>query len=65
MLVDVGSYSAVKQSDAGWDVTSQAVDISNEISMSHRGFQLTPDAEGRVSATVTGGSGYVKAKKAY
>lgn len=65
VLVDVGSYSAVKQSDAGWDVTSQAVDISNEISMSHRGFQLAPDPEGKVSVTVTGGSGYVRAKKAY
>lgn len=65
ILVNVPAYSAVKQADPGWDVTTQAVDISNEISMSHRGFQLTPDAGGKVSVSVTGGSGYVRAKKAY
>ena len=65
IIVDVASYSAFRQADAGWDRTSTATDISAQISMSPTGFRLTPNPEGVITLAVTGGSGYVSARKAY
>ena len=65
VLVDVERYSAVRQKSTGWVVLEGAVDVSAQISMSAGGFRLTPDTGGVVSLQVSGGSGYVRARRAY
>lgn len=65
VLVDVERYTAVRQTSTDWEVLSNAVDVSGQISMSAGGFRITPDSEGQVGLQVTGGTGYVKARRAY
>ena len=65
ILVDVNAYTAYQQTSVGWDVLGNAKDVSGQISMSYGGFRLTPDTAGKVAVTVTGGSGYVSARRAY
>lgn len=65
VLVDVASYSAVRQAAAEWEVALSHFDASGEISMSPGGFQLTPAADGKITLEVTGGTGYARARKAY
>ena len=65
ILVDVNAYTAYQQTSVGWDVLNNAKDVSGQISMSYGGFRLTPDTVGKVAVTVTGGSGYVSARRAY
>lgn len=65
VLVDVERYTAVRQTSPDWEVLGNSVDVSGQISMSAGGFRITPDSEGQVSLQVTGGTGYVKARRAY
>ena len=65
ILVDVQRYTAVRQTSTDWEVLGNAVDVSGQISMSAGGFRITPDQDGKAALQVTGGSGYVKARRAY
>ena len=65
IIVDVQNYSAYRQTSTDWPVLDNAVDVSGQISMSAGGFRLTPNSDGQVRLTVTGGSGYVRARRAY
>lgn len=65
ILVNVSRYTAHKQASTGWDVISGAQDVSGQISMSAGGLRITPDGDGKVGLVVTGGSGLIRARRAY
>ena len=65
LLVDVSRYEAWKIDSDLWAAASGARGASAGLSMSPAGFQLTPDSEGRVAVEVTGGTGVVRARRAY
>lgn len=65
IIVDVQNYSAYRQTSTDWPILNNAVDVSGQISMSAGGFRMVPNADGQVRLTVTGGSGYVRARRAY
>ena len=63
--MNVSRYTAHKQASTGWDVISGAQDVSGQISMSAGGLRITPDGDGKVGLRVTGGSGLIRARRAY
>lgn len=65
VLINVPEYSAVRQSFNGWELAPSHTEASGEISMSPGGFQLTPGPDGKITLNVSGGTGYVRARKAY
>ena len=65
LLVDVARYEAWKIDADRWVAGSGAQVASAGLSMSPNGFQLTPDSEGRVAVEVTGGTGVIRARRAY
>ena len=65
VLIDVASYSAVQQAFNGWELAPSHKEASAEISMSPGGFQLTPGPDGKIVLATSGGTGYVRARKAY
>lgn len=65
LLVDVASYRAWKNPSADWQVAEGARSADGEISMSPGGLRLTPDADGKISITATGCTGYVRIRRAY
>lgn len=65
LLVDVASYRAWKNPSADWQVAEGARSADGEISMSPGGLRLTPDADGQISITATGCTGYVRIRRAY
>lgn len=65
LLVDVARYEAWKIDADQWAAGSGAKGASSGLSMSSGGFQLTPDSEGNVSVEITGGTGVIRARRAY
>lgn len=65
LLVDIAGYRAWKNPGDGWDVQPGARSADGEISMSPGGFRPTPDADGRISLTLTGTSGSFRGRMAY
>lgn len=65
LLVDVARYEAWKVDSDAWTPGNGAQGATAGLSMSPLGLRLTPDSEGRVSVEVTGGTGKIKARRAY
>nr|DAK24352.1 MAG TPA: hypothetical protein [Caudoviricetes sp.] len=65
IIVDVQNYSAYRQTSTDWPILNNAVDVSGQISMSAGGFRMVPNSDGQIRLTVTGGTGYVRARRAY
>jgi hypothetical protein len=65
LLVDVARYEAWKIDADRWAAGNGAQGASSGLSMSPGGFQLTPDSEGNVSVEITGGTGVIRARRAY
>lgn len=65
LLVDVARYRAWKNPSSGWDIQSGARSADGEISMSPGGFRATPNADGRISMTLTNVTGRFLGRMAY
>lgn len=65
LLVDVARYEAWKIDADRWAAGSNAQGASSGLSMSPNGFQLTPDSEGSIAVEITGGTGVIRARRAY
>lgn len=65
LLVDIASYRAWKNPAQGWEPVSGARSADGEISMSPGGFRATPNADGRISMTLTGTAGRFRGRMAY
>lgn len=65
VLVNTAAYSAVRQESDGWEIASSNVDASAEISMSPGGFQLAPGPDGKIKVEFSGGTGMIRARRAY
>lgn len=65
LLVDVARYEAWKIDADRWAAGNGAQGVSAGLSLSPGGFQLTPDGEGNVSVEITGGTGVIRARRAY
>lgn len=65
LLVDVASYRAWKNPASDWEVRGAAKHADADISMSPGGFIIYPDANGNVSLSVTGATGYIRARRSY
>ena len=65
VLVDVARYEAWKIDADRWAAGNGAQGASAGLSMSPEGFQLVPDSEGTVAVEITGGTGVVRARRAY
>uniref|UniRef100_A0AAU8B239 Phage tail protein n=1 Tax=Dulem virus 38 TaxID=3145756 RepID=A0AAU8B239_9CAUD len=65
LLVDVAGYRAWKNASQEWQVQPNARSADGEISMSPGGFRATPDADGRISMTLTGCTGRFRGRMAY
>ena len=65
LLVDVARYEAWKIDADRWEAGNGAQGASSTLSMSPGGFQLTPDGEGNISVEATGGTGVIRARRAY
>ena len=65
LLVDVAGYRAWKNPSDTWEPQRNARSADGEISMSPGGFRATPDAEGRISMTLTGTTGRFRGRMAY
>ena len=65
LLVDIASYRAWKNPSQEWEVQSGARSADGEISMSPGGFRATPNADGRISMTLTGTTGRFRGRMAY
>lgn len=65
VLVDVARYEAWKIDADRWVAGSGAQGASAGLSMSPSGFQLAPDGEGRIFVEITGGTGVIRARRAY
>lgn len=65
LLVDVARYEAWKIDADRWEAGNGAQGASSTLSMSPGGFRLTPDSEGNISVEATGGTGVIRARRAY
>ena len=65
LLVDIAKYRAWKNPSQGWEIQPNARSADGEISMSPGGFRATPDADGRISMTLTGTAGRFRGRMAY
>ena len=65
LLVDIARYRAWKNPSQEWEVQPGARPADGEISMSPGGFRATPNAEGRISMTLTGTTGRFRGRMAY
>jgi hypothetical protein len=65
LLVDIAAYRAWKNPSQWWDIQPGARPADGEISMSPGGFRATPDADGRISMTMTGTTGRFRGRMAY
>ena len=65
LLVDIASYRAWKNPSQGWEPVSGSRSADGEISMSPGGFRATPNADGRISMTLTGTAGRFLGRMAY
>ena len=65
LLVDIARYRAWKNPSQEWEIKSGARPADGEISMSPGGFRATPNADGRISMTLTGTAGRFRGRMAY
>ena len=65
LLVDIAKYRAWKNPSQGWEPVSGSRSADGEISMSPGGFRATPNADGRISMTLTNVSGRFRGRMAY
>lgn len=65
LLVDIASYRAWKNPSPGWEAQPNARSADGEISMSPWGFKATPNADGKISMTLTGTTGRFLGRMAY
>lgn len=65
LLVDIARYRAWKNPSAEWEPVAGARSADGEISMSPGGFRATPNADGRISMTLTGTAGRFRGRRAY
>ena len=65
LLVDIAKYRAWKNPSSGWEPVSGSRSADGEISMSPGGFRATPNADGRISMTLTGTTGSFRGRMAY
>lgn len=65
LLVDIANYRAWKNPSQEWKVQSGARSADGEISMSPGGFRATPNADGKISMTLTGTTGSFRGRMAY
>ena len=65
LLVDISSYRAWKNPSQEWEIQPNARPADGEISMSPGGFRATPNADGKISMTLTGTTGRFRGRMAY
>ena len=65
LIVDVARYRAWKNPSIEWEIQPNARSADGEISMSPGGFRATPNADGRISMTLTNVSGRFRGRMAY
>ena len=65
LLVDVARYRAWKTLSQDWTAPQGSRSADGEISMSPGGFRAAPDADGRISMTLTNVSGRFRGRMAY
>ena len=65
LLVDVARYRAWKTLSQDWTAPGGSRSADGEISMSPGGFRATPNADGRISMTLTGTTGRFLGRMAY
>lgn len=65
LLVDIANYRAWKNPSQWWEIQPNARPADGEISMSPGGFRATPNADGRISMTLTGTTGRFRGRMAY
>jgi hypothetical protein len=65
LVVDTAGYRAWKNPSIEWDIQPGARSADGEISMSPGGFRATPNADGRISMTLTGTTGRFRGRMAY
>lgn len=65
LLVDVARYRAWKTLSQDWTAPQGSRSADGEISMSPGGFRATPNADGRISMTLTGTTGRFRGRMAY
>ena len=65
LLVDVARYRAWKTLSQDWTAPQGSRSADGEISMSPGGFRATPDADGRISMTLTNVAGRFLGRMAY
>ena len=65
LLVDVARYRGWKTLSQDWTAPQGSRSADGEISMGPGGFRATPDADGRISMTLTGTAGRFRGRMAY
>lgn len=65
LLVDIARYRAWKNPSQWWEIQPNARPADGEISMSPGGFRATPNADGKISMTLTGTAGRFRGRMAY
>lgn len=65
LLVDVARYRAWKTLSQDWTAPQGSRSADGEISMNPGGFRATPDANGRISMTLTNVAGRFRGRMAY
>lgn len=65
LLVDIAAYRAWKNPSQWWEIQPNARSADGEISMSPGGFRATPNADGKISMTLTGTTGRFRGRMAY
>lgn len=65
LIVDIARYRAWKNPSIEWEIQPNARSADGEISMSPGGFRATPNADGRISMTLTGTTGRFRGRMAY
>ena len=65
LIVDIARYRAWKNPYQEWDIQPNARSADGEISMSPGGFRATPNADGRISMTLTNVAGRFRGRMAY
>lgn len=65
LIVDIARYRAWKTLSQDWTAPQGSRSADGEISMSPGGFRATPNADGRISMTLTGTTGRFRGRTAY
>lgn len=65
LLVDIARYRAWKNPSTEWEPVAGARSADGEISMNPGGFRATPNADGKISMTLTGTTGRFRGRMAY